>query len=200
MSLRLSLNLKTAYTGVVASDYAPGAVRAVQEFINTLDEDDESVGDPESLQRWLLDNGLLGPGVTVSQEEHARAIALREGLRTIVGAHHGDAIERGELQQLNSLAATVPLAACFGPDGSVTAVPAGDGFEAALGRILAAAFAGVAEGTWRRLKVCQADTCRWAFYDASKNRSGAWCSMRVCGNRAKVRAYQERRRKKSAES
>ncbi|MGH2778535.1 MAG: CGNR zinc finger domain-containing protein, partial [Actinomycetota bacterium] len=31
-----------------------------------------------------------------------------------------------------------------------------------------------------------------AFYDHSKNRSGKWCTMRVCGNRAKTRAYRER--------
>jgi predicted RNA-binding Zn ribbon-like protein len=34
----------------------------------------------------------------------------------------------------------------------------------------------------------------WAFYDRSKNRSGHWCSMRVCGNRAKARQFRERRR------
>ena len=25
--------------------------------------------------------------------------------------------------------------------------------------------------------------CHWVFYDGSRNRSGAWCSMRICGNR-----------------
>ena len=47
----------------------------------------------------------------------------------------------------------------------------------------------MADGTWRRLKACREDTCQWAFYDRSKNRSGTWCSMAVCGNRAKARAY-----------
>jgi predicted RNA-binding Zn ribbon-like protein len=49
-------------------------------------------------------------------------------------------------------------------------------------------------GTWERLKVCRDDECRWAFYDHSKNARGAWCTMRVCGNRAKARAYRERQR------
>jgi predicted RNA-binding Zn ribbon-like protein len=44
------------------------------------------------------------------------------------------------------------------------------------------------------MKVCAADDCEWAFYDHTKNRSGAWCSMESCGNRAKGRAYRERRR------
>jgi predicted RNA-binding Zn ribbon-like protein len=48
--------------------------------------------------------------------------------------------------------------------------------------------------TWDRLKACRLDDCQWVFYDHSKNRSRTWCSMRVCGNRAKARAYRERRR------
>jgi predicted RNA-binding Zn ribbon-like protein len=35
------------------------------------------------------------------------------------------------------------------------------------------------------------------FYDRSKNRSGRWCVMAECGNRAKVRAYRERERAKA---
>ena len=50
-----------------------------------------------------------------------------------------------------------------------------------------------ADGTWDRLKVCLADDCQWAYYDRSRNRSSVWCDMRVCGNRAKVRSYRERR-------
>jgi predicted RNA-binding Zn ribbon-like protein len=53
----------------------------------------------------------------------------------------------------------------------------------------------MANGTWERLKACALhDTCEWAFYDWSKNRSGTWCDMKVCGNRSKARAYRERKR------
>jgi predicted RNA-binding Zn ribbon-like protein len=51
----------------------------------------------------------------------------------------------------------------------------------------------MADGSWERLKVCPADDCLWAFYDRSRNRSRRWCDMEVCGNRAKVRGYRERR-------
>ncbi|HEX6579263.1 MAG TPA: CGNR zinc finger domain-containing protein, partial [Actinomycetota bacterium] len=30
------------------------------------------------------------------------------------------------------------------------------------------------------------------FFDRSKNKSGKWCSMNACGNRAKVRAFRAR--------
>ncbi|WP_221891064.1 CGNR zinc finger domain-containing protein [Microbispora sp. KK1-11] len=45
--------------------------------------------------------------------------------------------------------------------------------------------AALADGTWARLKVCVNDDCQWAFYDNSRSRTGRWCSMRLCGNRAK---------------
>ncbi|MFI6043666.1 CGNR zinc finger domain-containing protein [Nocardia sp. NPDC051321] len=51
----------------------------------------------------------------------------------------------------------------------------------------------VAAGTWPRLKACREPSCRWAFYDHSRNHGRTWCSMNVCGNRVKVRASQRRR-------
>ena len=47
---------------------------------------------------------------------------------------------------------------------------------------------------WSRLKACADPTCRWIFYDASRNRQGAWCSMATCGNRSKNRDLRARRR------
>ncbi|MGZ6979737.1 MAG: CGNR zinc finger domain-containing protein, partial [Acidimicrobiia bacterium] len=43
-------------------------------------------------------------------------------------------------------------------------------------------------------KACRHDECQWAFYDRSRNRSGQWCVMAVCGNRNKARSYRERQR------
>jgi predicted RNA-binding Zn ribbon-like protein len=40
-----------------------------------------------------------------------------------------------------------------------------------------------------RLRECASDTCGWLFVDESKNHSRRWCSMRDCGNRAKVRRF-----------
>jgi predicted RNA-binding Zn ribbon-like protein len=64
----------------------------------------------------------------------------------------------------------------------------------ALSRILAVVYTAMADESWHRLKACRLDDCQWAFYDQSKNRSRTWCSMKVCGNRAKARAYRERQR------
>ena len=51
----------------------------------------------------------------------------------------------------------------------------------------------VAEGRWSRVKLCASPDCRWAFYDTSRSGGGRWCSMEVCGNRHKTRAYRQRR-------
>ncbi len=71
--------------------------------------------------------------------------------------------------------------------------PTGSGVDAALGTVLAAAFAAMADGTWRRLKACPGERCGWAFYDRSPSASATWCSMQVCGGRAKARSYYARR-------
>ena len=49
-----------------------------------------------------------------------------------------------------------------------------------------------------RIKQCPApDGCGWLFYDTSKNQTRRWCSMRMCGNGAKARAFQRRLREAS---
>lgn len=44
-----------------------------------------------------------------------------------------------------------------------------------------------------RVKMCPAESCGWLFLDESKNRRRHWCSMELCGNRAKARRHYERR-------
>ena len=84
----------------------------------------------------------------------------------------------------------------LGPTGTAQIVPNATGVNGAVGRILAVVFEAMADETWPRLKACRNDVCRWAFYDHSKNRSGHWCSMAVCGQREKNRRAYRRRKLK----
>jgi len=77
-------------------------------------------------------------------------------------------------------------------DGTSLLEPCAEGPDGALAALLAPVAEAMSDGTWARVKACRADGCRWAFYDFSRNRSGTWCEMAVCGNREKVRAYRER--------
>ena len=41
---------------------------------------------------------------------------------------------------------------------------------------------------------CADDGCAWLFQDTSKNHRRRWCEMKTCGNRAKAKAYYQRRK------
>ena len=43
-----------------------------------------------------------------------------------------------------------------------------------------------------RVRMCESETCRWLFFDTSRNHSRRWCDMKVCGNRTKVRRFYQR--------
>ena len=82
----------------------------------------------------------------------------------------------------------------FDASGRVELRAAGSGVDAGFGAIVAVVLAAMADDTWSRLKACREDSCHWAFYDHSRNRSGQWCVMAVCGNRNKARAFRARTR------
>jgi predicted RNA-binding Zn ribbon-like protein len=90
------------------------------------------------------------------------------------------------------MVAVLPVRLEAGHDGRVAAVPAGSGTSAGLARLLLIAARSDAVGTWQRLKACGADDCQWAFYDRSPTQNGCWCTMQLCGARAKSRAYRRR--------
>ena len=68
------------------------------------------------------------------------------------------------------------------------------GPQALVMLVLAALLESQQAGTARRLKTCRNPRCRVAFYDRSRNASGVWRSVRVCGNAINLRAHRERRR------
>jgi predicted RNA-binding Zn ribbon-like protein len=59
--------------------------------------------------------------------------------------------------------------------------------------LLAIALRAMIDGRWQRLKTCPGEHCGWVFYDHSRNNSGRWCSMAVCGGRTKARTHYQRR-------
>ena len=95
---------------------------------------------------------------------------------------------------LSAAAERAGLTLSMTPDAGWVARPSAHGVDGALGALLVIVSEAMTDGSWRRLKVCASDTCQWAFYDLSRARSGKWCSMQVCGNRAKQKAWRTRRR------
>ncbi|HZQ38342.1 MAG TPA: CGNR zinc finger domain-containing protein [Dehalococcoidia bacterium] len=177
---------------------APGQLAVVQAFVNTLDVEtgQDDLCDAGALCAWLAERELIEPDAALGPADLRRAVQLREALRDLLAAHHrpqGAPPARAGAS-LNAIAGAAPLRLRLAADGSGTLAPARGGLNGAIARLLAIVYTAMVDGSWQRLKICRADRCRWAFYDASKNRSGAWCAMQVCGNRTKVRSYQQRRR------
>ncbi len=175
---------------------APDELVLVQGFVNTRDLEDgsEDLPDPSALGAWLAHYGLMPGDVPVSDADHRQALGVREALRTVLIAKNGGEPDPGAVETLNAAAKTSELLVHFEADGAASLEPMRNGVDGALGRLLAIVERSQCDGTWERLKGCPDTACGWVFYDWSKNRSATWCSMEVCGNRAKARAYRERRR------
>jgi len=180
------------------SNPAPGRLEIVRSFVNSYDVEDsiETLSGPVQLASWLAEQRLLGDvrAIRATAADLERAIALREALRAHLRAHHGEPLRPGTAEILDTAAVRARLTLRFIALDETTLEPAAAGVDGALGRLLAIVKGAIDDGSWRRLKVCPADDCQWAFYDASRNRSAVWCDMRVCGNRAKVRGFRERTR------
>ena len=171
---------------------APGDLELVREFVNTLEVESGSdeLSSPQELLAWLRGHGLLRGGAA-SRRDLQSARALREAIRALLLENNGLGVCKEAPLTLDRAAVQAGLALRFDL-GTPRLEPSAKGVRGALGRILAVVAAAMADGTWSRLKACRADDCRWAFYDRARNHSRQWCSMEVCGNRTKARAYRAR--------
>ena len=161
----------------------PVTLEPLLAFVNTVDFEEGR----EWLPDWLRERGLAGATGELEQAER-----VREALRALLLDHNGieaNVAAAGVTLAEASRAARLELRIAA---GGPRLVPAAAGLDAELGALVALVAAAVADGSWSRLKACRAESCRWAFYDGARNRSRRWCSMAVCGNRAKAQRYRER--------
>ncbi len=178
---------------------APGSLALVQDFVNTRNyfHGGDLLGTAEEATATLAELGLLEEDEYVGEAERRRLVAFREGLRSLLLAHNG--ATGADVGTLDELISSSALRVRFEPDGRPDLEPAAEvgPAERIIGVLLAEVVRAEAGGMWERLKACRNEGCRWAFYDASKNRSGRWCNMDVCGARHKMRAYRERKSESS---
>jgi predicted RNA-binding Zn ribbon-like protein len=172
---------------------APHRLDLVIDFVNTVDLEtaEEALADRGGLATWLTERGLLAEGQSVSDSQLTAALDLREALRATMLANNGASEQPSAVTRIEQAARRGELSVHF-RDGTAVLEPCVDGPDGALAALLAPVAEAMSDGTWRRVKACRADDCHWAFYDFSRNRSGTWCDMAVCGNREKVRAYRAR--------
>jgi predicted RNA-binding Zn ribbon-like protein len=174
---------------------APGPLRLLQAFVNTLDIENgvDELSDPDALAGILAHIGAVEERVAgVTDDDLRRALELREALRRILLANNGGPPDPDAHRTVERVARTAHLGLRFDDVGGAHLVPEAPGVDGALGRIVAVIPTAMADGSWQRLKACRRGICHWAFYDRSKNRSSHWCSMLVCGNRTKSQRYRRR--------
>ncbi|MCW2967226.1 MAG: hypothetical protein JWM71_998, partial [Solirubrobacteraceae bacterium] len=155
----------------------------------------DTIATPAALAAWLADRELLPSGGRVTRADLGRAHEVRSALHATLMSHHGEPLAPEVPRVLEDAACRARLAVRFSDQGCSRLEPRAGGVDGALGRMLAIAHDADVEGSWDRLKICPADDCLVAFYDKSRNHSAVWCDMAVCGNRAKVREYRDRRLK-----
>jgi predicted RNA-binding Zn ribbon-like protein len=172
---------------------APGGAALVQDFLNTkaIADYPDLLTEPATAQAWAsaaVDawsevRHLEPPTLALSGADCAKLRTLRA---TIAGLLAGDATAAAGS---TSASASYSLSAA----GEVGLQPIGTGWRwlasALWGEILLSQQADV----WRRFKLCRNPVCRSTFYDRSKNNSGVWHDVKVCGNAANLRSSRARR-------
>jgi predicted RNA-binding Zn ribbon-like protein len=178
---------------------APGELGLLQAFINTHfdlvgERGADLFANPAGLRRWLGDQGLLARRARVGGADLGRALAVREGLRDLIADRERTVAGSPLRAPLNEAFAGASLELRVTLRGTEL-VPVGSSeLDRALGSLLAILARAMVDGSWLRLKVCPGRHCGWVFYDQSRNNSGRWCSMSVCGGREKARAHYHRQR------
>ncbi|HLX32250.1 MAG TPA: CGNR zinc finger domain-containing protein [Gaiellaceae bacterium] len=166
----------------------------VRDFVNTFDLETgvDRIESPDELAEWFSEEGLVDDLVEPTSREHADALAVREAIRDLLLANNGVPADTAAASAtLETVGRKTRVGVRF-VDGRPVLAPEGDGAGAALGQIVAAVAELAPTAEWSRLKACRDDQCRVVFYDKSRNRSRAWCSMEVCGNREKARTFRAR--------
>ncbi|MGH2784208.1 MAG: CGNR zinc finger domain-containing protein [Actinomycetota bacterium] len=178
---------------------APGILEMLQCYANTIDVESgrDDLSEPAGLRHWLLEHGLIGPRDRVTPADLKTGLELRRSIRELAYTNHGEPAAPEPLRVLDRIGAAADMRPKFHPGEPPVLEPQAKGVAGALGKLVAIAFASMSQGDWRRFKICRSDDCAVVFYDYSKNQKKAWCSMKVCGNRTKVRRFRERERAES---
>lgn len=196
--------------GVYRFEMTGGALAL--DFVNTLDqrkgEPKELLTDYHRLLDWSGQADALDSASSAHLRKAAardprkasaalkRARALRETVFDVVANLAAGGLDERDLDALNAWigkAGARTRLACV--DGAIVR-SYGDGetdFMAMLWPVVESAAALLTDDALRRrIKLCDGETCAWAFIDRSRRGNKRWCDMSVCGNRAKARRHRRR--------
>ncbi|HWS33269.1 MAG TPA: CGNR zinc finger domain-containing protein [Actinoplanes sp.] len=178
---------------------APNGFALVQELLNTrpamsyapdllASNDDAQWWVTETLALWSRVSGLPAPTLLLTAADLRSMRRLRGALEQVVVA--------GPRPEQDDSMPPADVQVSLVPDGTgwVRVVPTGRGVRWLASALWAEALLAQQAGLWPRLKLCNNQACRAAFFDTSRNNSGVWHDVSTCGNTANLRAFRERRR------
>jgi predicted RNA-binding Zn ribbon-like protein len=187
------------------------------DFLNTIatprDVPVEWLRDGRDLVDWLEQANAIAADVAArfrrSKDQRAldraagRARELREWLRGFVSRYRGKPLPPGTAEALG------PLNELLAGDTSYPVVEAAGGAQPLrlrrarrwespdelLHPLAEAAADLVCSVDFRLIRACEGPICSLLFLDRTKAHGRRWCSMAVCGNRAKAAAHRARKRR-----
>jgi predicted RNA-binding Zn ribbon-like protein len=173
---------------------APGGLALVQGLLNTRSTASgfpDLLDDESTAERWLVEGlrewGELAGSDPIEQMVSADGLAELRALRDRVRSYvQGDRV---------GVRIDQPIAVVSNEDGTLRTQPTGTGMRWVESAIWGAVLMAQDRDTLRRLKLCRNEMCGSAFYDRSKNSSGVWHDVHVCGNAANLRASRARRKR-----
>jgi predicted RNA-binding Zn ribbon-like protein len=131
----------------------------------------------------------------------ARALALRDVLRALLAALVArEPVHRQWVELLNEILRSelgYPQLVAREGGWSLAPVTSREDLLAALAPVARSAAELIEEGPGVPLRKCASPPCVLYFYDASRTGKRRWCSMAMCGNRAKVAAHARRGRRRT---
>jgi predicted RNA-binding Zn ribbon-like protein len=174
----------------VASDAAPGGLELIRRFVNTVElpNGPDELESLEGARAWCLSYGLA-PARNASHLAQLRD--FRETLRDLLYANNREGDAPAAWERMRPFLASTRLSLAVSPASGLELRPEDKGPIASL---LAIVYESQLIGTWPRLRACRRSSCRFAYYDYTKNGSRAWCSMATCGNQAKAQRRRQRER------
>ena len=180
---------------------APGVVGLLQAFLNThfdlvTEHGADLLATRARGRHWLSEAGLLAPGEKITRADLDRLRRVRDALRELVAVGQGCGVKplAPHARAINDVLTGATIELRFTALGPELIPVGGSAVDRVLGSLTGIVARAMIDGSWRRLKVCPGPHCGWVFYDHSRNGSGRWCSMNVCGGREKARAHYRRRR------
>jgi predicted RNA-binding Zn ribbon-like protein len=175
------------------ADRAPGPLDIMRLFVNTFDypEGPDALGTLEEAAEWCRHHGLPPPS---NRRELERLHGFREAVRRLLAANNAAGEQAGAWDGMRNYLESARFALTLRRPTVPSLEPAGAGVDRTIAMLLAILYDAIAAGTWQRLRACRKESCRFAYYDRSKNGSRAWCSMALCGNREKAQRRRTRDR------